>query len=302
MPSHSRLAQVRGNDLFFEVPYRRLLAELALSCASNPKERRRLLATFGYGVAVSRTLPFWPLIVVFVIDFAIAVVPAILTSIPEQSRMSPLSAATVGLAHAFALTMSVIFAIHPKLKGNFARPSLFSLPVHSYMLYGVASYLVGIIAYSFVFALVDLPPAFVARLHPFLASIWFSIMFPCITVILSILLDFRLRNPLSDFQRGRARDGVILALAMGATVIVLQLGIVLIAEAFGESSPSFPLGIRATFTGLFAILGFVVGYVIPSTTEAHFKAVKIILAADIKGKPPAWSEDTTTQAPYSQST
>jgi hypothetical protein len=62
------------------------------------------------------------------------------------------------------------------------------------------------------------------------------------------------------------------------------------------------LGVRATFTGLFAALGFVMGYVIPSTTEAHFKAVKIILAADIKGKPPAWSEDITARAPYSQST
>jgi hypothetical protein len=91
-------------------------------------------------------------------------------------------------------------------------------------------------------------------------------------------------------------------MAMGATVIALQLGIASIAWAFGEAAPPFPLGLRTTFTGLFAALGFAMGYLIPSTTEAHFKAVKIILDGDTKGRPPAWSEDSTTQEPYSQST
>jgi hypothetical protein len=159
---------------------------MTLSCASNSTERRRLLASFGYEVAVSRTLPFWPLIIIFVIDFAIAAVPAILVSIPAQSRMSPLSAAAMGLAHAFALTMSVLFAIYPKLTSNFARPSLFSLPLQSYLLFGAVSYLIGVAVYVCVFFLVDLPPAFVAKRHPLLASAWFSLMFPCITVTLSL--------------------------------------------------------------------------------------------------------------------
>jgi MFS family permease len=283
--------------------YRRLLAELTLSCASNPSERRRLLASFGYEVAVSRTLPFWPLIVVFVIDFAIAVVPAVLTSfIPAQSRMSTLSAAVLGLAHASALTMSVFFSIYPKLTSNFARPSLLSLPWHSYIFFGAVTYVIGLAIYICAFAIVDLPPAFIARRHPLAASAWFSLMFPVTTVVLSILLDLRLKNPLSDFQRGQIRDGIVLAVASGVMVMALQFGLFLIAAVYGLSAPPFPLGLRAAFTGLFAALGFVMGYVIPSTTEAHFKAVKIILAADLKGKPPAWSEDEAPKTSISQAT
>jgi hypothetical protein len=259
--------------------YQRQLAEILLSCLPGPAARTKLISDFGYQINLPKTVPFVPLVIIFVLDFVISVTPVIFVSLPPGVKFSAYSAAVLALAHACALTVSVFFAIYPKTATNFARPSLFSLPWKSYILFGLTSYLFGNALTYLAFRMIHVPPALLAAKHPLAASSLFSLIFMANTIALSILLDLRLQDTSCDYQRARFRDGVVLALVMGTTMTSLQLGVVALAAVFHLPVPAFPLEMRAAFTGLFAALGFAMGYLVPSTAQAHIEAIKIILSS-----------------------
>jgi hypothetical protein len=102
--------------------------------------------------------------------------------------------------------------------------------------------------------------------------------------------ELRRRDQSCDYQRGRLLDGVAVAIVMGAVIILLQLGIVALGAVLQVPLPDFPLKTRAVFTGLFSVLGFAMGYLVPSTAQAHIEAIKIILtSADNKGYVVGWA-------------
>jgi hypothetical protein len=259
--------------------YQRQIAEISLSCLLGPAARTKLISDFGYQIYLPKKVPFVPLVIVFVLDFAISVTPVIFANLPVGVNLSAYSSAVLALAHACALTVSVFFAIYPKTATNFARPSLFSLPWRSYILFGLISYLFGNALMYLALRMIDVPPAWVAATHPLAASSLFSLIFMVNTFALSILLDLRLRDTSCDYQRARFRDGVIHALVIGTATISLQLGIVALAIILDIPFPHSPWETRVTFTGLFAALGFAMGYLVPSTAQAHIDAIKIILAS-----------------------
>ena len=270
--------------------YQRQLAELTLSCFVGPVARTRVISDFGYQIYLPKKLPFVPLVIVFILDFVISVTPVIFASFPEEVRLSAYSAAVLALAHACALTVSVFFAIYPKTATNFARPSFLSLPWKSYALFGLISYFVGIALTSLAYRMIELPSVWLAAKYPILASSLFSLLFMISTIALSILLDLRLRDQSCDYQRGRLLDGVAVAIVMGAVIILLQLGIVALGAVLQVPLPDFPLKTRAVFTGLFSVLGFAMGYLVPSTAQAHIEAIKIILtSAENKGYVVGWA-------------
>ena len=235
--------------------YHRLLAEMVVSCLPNRDARTKFIQNIGYDVHRLRGLPFFPLVAVFVLDFAISIVPAVIGTFPASSTLALLDATILGLAHAVAFTMAVFWSIYPKTLTNFARPSLRSYPWKSYLLFGGLSYLVGIVALYTGFMICKVPPAFVASQYPLTASILFASLFFVITVALSFLLDARLRSPCVCYRSGRIRDGLSLALVMALSISVMQLGIIAIAIGLERPSPDFGITARAIFTGLFSALG-----------------------------------------------
>jgi hypothetical protein len=129
------------------------------------------------------------------------------------------------------------------------------------------------------FNLVQLPAAWVASKHPIAVSSLLSIIFMINTMVLSFLLDLRLLDQSGDYQRDRVRDGIILGLFIAGVIVILQLGIIALGVVFEMLLPDFSFAVRAIFTALFAVLGFAMGYLIPSTAQAHIEASRIIVSS-----------------------
>ncbi len=254
----------------------RLLAELALSSVHNRSARTELIAKFGYRVTLPEPLPIVPLVVIFALDFVFSVAPLLyLTNLPAEFAVPPRVAGFTSLAHAVALTASIFFAVYPKALSNFARPSLFALPWRSYALFGMVSYLTGAAILSVTYATVGLAPGWPASSHPIAVSLLISFLFLVNTVVLSILLDVRLRNVALDFYDGRFRDGLTHAIVMTCTMFVLLIAFDRLTAIYGMR---VPVGWQpyALVVFLFGVLGFVMGHLIPSTAEAYIEAKKLV--------------------------
>jgi hypothetical protein len=274
--------------------YQRLLAEASLSCVSNPAARTKLISSFGYRISLPKALPIVPLIVVFVLDFIISTAPVLLLPMPKDVTLPALSTAMLATSHASALTMSLFLAVYPKMITNFARPSFTALPWSSYAVFGLLSYVFGNAITYMTLRVIELPQAWIAKTYPFVGSSLFATVFFITTVTMSVLLDSRLRDPSTDYQRGRFRDGAAFGIVLVAAFIVLQIAMIAVGGGLHLTIPVFPWYLRILFTGLFGLLGFVIGYLVPSTAEAHIEATKTLLSSvATAGNLPGWS----TQVP-----
>jgi hypothetical protein len=257
--------------------YQRLLAEAAISSMSNRDARIKLISDFGYRVSLPEPLPFVPLIIIFALDFLFSIAPLLfLSNLPQGFDVSPRVGGGSALAHAVALTVSVFFAVYPKAATNVARPSLHRLPWRSYVLFGMVSYLVGTALLSVTYATIGIAPKWPASSHPVSVSALFSLMFLVNTLVLSILLDVRLRNVQLDYSDGRLRDGATHAVVMMATMLSLLVAFTTLSRVYGIPSLPIELWIYAAIILLFGVLGFTMGYLVPSTAEAYTEAQRFI--------------------------
>jgi hypothetical protein len=256
--------------------YQRLLAEAALSSVHSRPDREELISKFGYRTLLPEGLPFVPLVVTFTLDFVISVAPLLfLLGLPVDYAAPPRVAVLLVLAHAVALTLSLFFAVYPKALTNFARPSLFALPWRSYVLFGMASYLIGTAVLSVTYARVGLASGWLPSSHPIVVGSLISLVLLVNTVALSVLLDVRLRNASLDFHGARLRDGTMHAIVMMSTMFILVI-------AFQGLSAKYAMALPISWTHyafvvfLSGVLGFVMGYLVPSTAEAYIDAEKFI--------------------------
>jgi hypothetical protein len=266
--------------------YQRLVAEVSLSGAFTTAGRTKLISSFGYEIFLPRTLPFAPLVTIFVLDFLFSVAPIFfLPQLEKDFALPPAIAALTALGHAVGLTLSVFFAVYPKSSTNFARPSLHSLPWRSYVLFGLVSYLIGNAILYVTYRSVGLAPGWPAAHHPLAMSSLLSIIFLINTVVLSILLDIRLRNTSLEFLHARLRDGMTLAVVMASVMITIIISFFGVTAFIGVPMPALGWQVYALSISLFAMLGFVMGYLIPSTAEAHIEASKFVLrSAEKEGR------------------
>src|SRR5262249_27415799 len=146
--------------------------------------------------------------------------------------------------HAISQTVAITWALYPKIVSNFVRPSLYSLPIASYVLCGLGSYLTGALI-LFVFR-VYIPLPYPIILPTLLSSLSFLFM----TVGMSVLIDLRLKSSSLDFEQGRVREGAVIALLMLASTLTFQ-AVMIYA---GELQPTW---LSAGFLVLSAGLGFV---------------------------------------------
>jgi xanthosine utilization system XapX-like protein len=258
--------------------YQRLLAEATISGLSSRAARTGLISSFGYTIDLPRTLPLWPLVVIFAADFVASVAPIyLMPNMPEQFRVSTKTAELAALAHGFGLTLSVFLAVYPKAVTNFARPSLFALPRRSYVLFGLVSYLVGNAVLYATYSTIDLAPGWPAASHPFATSTLFSVVFLVNTVILSILLDVRLRSASLAYYNGRLLDGITLAVVMMSLMVIFVVGFLALLAWFQMPSPPVEWYLYAFSIFCFGVLGFVMGYLVPSTAQVYLEANKFTL-------------------------
>jgi hypothetical protein len=262
--------------------YQRLLAEAAISGVSSRSARIRLISDFGYQIELPKTLPLVPLVVIFAVDFLCSVVPIFfMTNIPEEFKaqfaVSAKTATLAALAHGIGLTLSVFFAVYPKAVTNFARPSLFALPWPSYAFFGLISYLAGNAVLYVIYSTIDLAPGWPAASHPLATSSLFALIFLVNTVVLSILLDVRLRSASVDYDKARLRDGLTVAVVMASLMAVFVVGFFALLAWYGMPKPPIGPQVYALSIFLFGVLGFVMGYLVPSTAQAYLEANKLTL-------------------------
>jgi hypothetical protein len=261
--------------------YRTLVAEAALSCVPHRAERVQFLKSFGYDVPIPPGLSLYPWLIVFVLDFLLFLIPSLVMLIGGQNpnlRLSQL--ATFACVHAISQTVALTWAIYPKTVSNFARPSPYSLPLQSYAVFGLASYVTGAII-LLIFRLV-VPIPFPVVLPTLVSAISFLLM----AVGISVLIDLRLQSRSLDFQQGRVREGVIMAAVMLAGTLAFQLLIFYVFPALGWINtgprPDFFPG-RALFFVLSAGLGFVMGYFVPAATAAFLQRAHLVRLPDQLG-------------------
>jgi hypothetical protein len=264
--------------------YRRLVAGIALFCEPNRDRQEEFLKSFGYPATIPPSLPLRPWIIVFVLDFVLFLIPALIMQFPNGTSSIPVTPlALFACVHAISQTVAITWAINPKIASNFARPSLHSLPWQSYIVYGIASYLSGA-AILFIFRF-NIPMPFPIVLPTLISSFSFLLM----TVGVSFLIDQHLQSRLDDFKQRRLHDGTVIGLLMLAGTCVFQLIIFHVAPAFGWIHLEFsPLVlVRASFLLLSGGLGFVMGYIVPSAAASYLHEASLVQAAysDNLGRP-----------------
>jgi hypothetical protein len=225
-------------------------------------------------------LPLYPWVVVFLLDFLLFLIPSLVMLLRGQNPdLSVAQPALFAVVHALSQTVALTWAIYPKTVSNFARPSLYSWPWQSYVVFGLASYATGAII-LFLFRLVFPIPFPIV-----LPSLVSSFSFPLMTVGMSFLIDRRLRSSSLDFQRGRIEEGLILAALMASGTLIFQGVIFYLAPALGwlhaKAPPFVPT--RVLFLVLSAGLGFVMGYFVPSATAAFIQRAHLLRLPELGG-------------------
>ncbi len=276
------------------IRYRRLVAEAALSCVPNREDRTRFLKYLGYAVPTPHVLPLRPWVIVFGLDFLLFLVPSVIIMFTGGDEgIAPTPLVLFPFVHAISQSVAITWAIYPKVRSNFARPSLYfyfdrpplhSLPWPSYIVFGLASYATGAVI-LFLFRLL-VPMPYPILLPTLLSSLSFLFM----TVGMSFLIDLRLQSGSLDFEQGRARDGAVIALVMLLYTAIFQVMLFYVARKLGwvDDKDLQPPGldphalkiIRPLFLLLAPGLGFVMGYFVPAATAAFLQKANLVRVTD----------------------
>jgi hypothetical protein len=246
--------------------YRKLLAEVALSSLPTWSLRERLIKSFGYEVQLPKGISIAPLVIVFIAEFAVFMVPVFVKITPVQLPLA--TSVAFALSRAIAQILAIIWALYPKSVSNFARPSLYSLPSRSYLLFGLASYATAVAVTFVLWQAIDPPfnrtPAQLAIL-----ALFNGLFFLVTTVMVSLLTDLRLRRRTYDFTGNRTRDGIALAFTMAISMLAFSaLVYITIGRPPGVSASDHLTSVWR-FAVMLGVEGFFVGFFLPSVAATH---------------------------------
>lgn len=206
---------------------RRLLAELAMRTLPAQAVREELLKSVGYvDVSLPRPLPIAPVLIVLFLELATFWIPPALTLFGFNIFPSPLSWKAIlafSLARAICQAVAIMFALYPKWGSSFARPSLRALPWPSYVVFSAASFVGTAILFFLLFN--TLPPRGEPRPLPVQIGMALAngIFFLVTTVVVSILVDRRLRRRALDDSEGRIADALVCGVAGAASMAAFGL-------------------------------------------------------------------------------
>jgi hypothetical protein len=263
--------------------YRRLISEAALSCYPTGARRKCFIESFGYAAPSDWLLPYWPLVAIFALDSLLFVLPILLHSVPILPSQNLFGVfALFLLGHGIAQVFAVAWAILPKTESNFARPSPYSYPWRSYLLFGGLSYASGaaltlLIDYAAAVSLESdhqtLPT--VNGIDPYSLAFVFCAYFPVTTICVSFLTDLHLRHRTYRWWLYRARDATVTAVALGATNLLIRGGIWFLS---GHGPPTW------AFLWIVIALGLVIGALIPGSAVPYLLVPDETESVNSRGK------------------
>ena len=271
--------------------YHKLLAELILSALTTQEARRQMLRSFGYTVELATSVPFWPVVAIFATYLFFPVVVMVFAG---SSQSTMYAAGLVAFAQSWAVAIAVFLAVFPK-ETDFGRPTLFSLPWRSYVLYGAISYVAGAVIQfasykaGSLFDIFLLPSNYPARTDPLSTSLLVATICLYFTIGQSILIDRRLRSGALDYNKGRLSDALWFTGPMIALVAALQVAFYVVPH----HAPPFSVMALTVMSIAYLAIVFLMGFFVPSTSHAHLEATKIILSGVTSVKPTAWTLGTT---------
>jgi hypothetical protein len=262
--------------------YRRMLAQAAISGIVSASSKSEFIRRFGYDVQSINTIPLWPVVASFAAVWTGIAFPSLILGRVSSRAFDPsefwgmVSLLVVATNQAIILTLSILWAIIPKIDMNYARPSLKTLPTRSYVWFGLWSYCTGLFLIKLQFMVFPFLP--LAAKQP--GSIFILSLPPAVfTVIVAILVDWHLMGRSINSPKDRIFDGLVLFFAIGITQLV-QVSLL-------YHFLLFPLPIFWTFTLLpqwlskallfiglseytlvFALIGFAVGIAVPASAAA----------------------------------
>jgi hypothetical protein len=257
------------------VRYRECLAGMALSYYSKPKERNDFLLQAGYNYVERRVLPFWSLAglycgywIVF-LALMVAVRVGIIT-IPNGSKLDADVVIVTVTGLAGSQMLAILWALVPrisKVTSDFVRPTNRELPYLSYVVFGLCSYLTGVVLSLLI--LVGSTDQAVSSL-PWKGPFVFSLMNVSTTIGASVVIDYRLRLGNYDYRSWVIRDVLIMAVLLGLTNVAVQY----IAELVGVPH-------SWQFVKLWTVVGVMVGYLLPASATTHLTALDSDIERDI---------------------
>jgi hypothetical protein len=293
--------------------HHRQVAELALSQALARRCQLALFTRFGYRVPPDLSLPFWPIVWSFFLVWGGTLLPQLLqfSGLPAFRPDNPeglVNILEVSSIQSTILSIAIALAVGPKMDFTFARPSLKRLPVSSYVVFGLISFVVACIAWrglyvvqpTLPFSRISALPLSQTGIPPY---VMMAFQAPAFTILLSLRVDMHLmsRRPVSSANR--IIDGIVLAAAslvlLASTFVVFvrnwaglihvdpskihtsleQVTAPLVGQQMAQTLTHFGI---TEFAIAFAAVSFVIGYVIPA---AACEAVERRLAVHRDGLP-----------------
>jgi hypothetical protein len=250
--------------------YRALLAEAAMSGVNGQDAREELLKSFGYKVSLPQIAPYLPIVMAFGLYL---LWPLINLSLAQNSSFPTVNISTFAFAQAICLTISVGWAICPKMLYDFARPSSGKLPMLFYPIFGACSFFSCVLVWTGLRLLIKSTPGISFTEHPALFILTNSLAYLFITVCMSVLIDLRLRSRSHNYRSNRWRDALLLAMAFLAGLFVFQMAV------WPHMPKTFQYGLQPfVYLAMTAGLGFLLGYFVPSVAAAYLLADEIIAA------------------------
>jgi len=268
-----------------------IIAQAALSSIYSGKQRFAFLNKLGFGVSPEMALPFWPMVLSFMIVLVGMAVPQTLIYIVRPSLVVKAFdiKTTAGIVNLLAVlfvqsvtqSAGVAWAIVPKSEMLFARPTFRHLPVKSYLVFGLSSFITSATCFYVMYMANTKLPFAVA---PKAAACILSLQALVYTLIISIRMDYRLRNRSASSVGDRVMDG----LSMAAFAAITQCTIIILLKRFvfpftGITAPTSWISEQLSswdlqhirgiidisgfseFTLIYAFVGFAIGYAVPGT-------------------------------------
>jgi hypothetical protein len=271
-----RILEDEGN--FVLSLYRRIIGEAALSQVSTGEKRSQFLHEFGYNVPPFVALPFWPVVLCFLVVagsmFVAQTIIYYLRGVYDVGGW--INLAVIIFNQSLTQSMGVMWAIGPKFNSLIARPSLKSLPISSYLIVGLCSYLSSVVFFNVIFAANEKLPLAVS---PFVSSTILSIQPLCSTLVIAVLTDMHLMGRNRSEWYGRIFDGVTVGIVAAASQVLVSSLLPLLVTGFrpytSPLSNLFPAWLGdilnavgfSEFSIAFACVGFVIGFVVPVTAS-----------------------------------
>jgi hypothetical protein len=254
--------------------FQRLCAQMVLAVFYGPDERKELISYLGYSVVgLVSSPPWWPIIVVIMLEFVTAAIGFALTSDFVHGGYLTGEAAIV-LAQGFTMTSAIVLAIAPKVTWAWARPSLLNLPIPSYFVFGIATFVCGIVFFATVVPEQTLPTGSAPNGNGSIPTLALLLLPPGLFAISNVVLSWRIDRRIirSRYQFGTAaiRDSVSLFVATVLYTVFYRACIILVFRVPWSHLPNiwiiwFVLGASALVIG-YAVPGWAVNYVYPVRT------------------------------------